>query len=545
MSTTVTSLVNLNPQLVSNNRDTITEMIQESFPTVDLKRGVVHDLVLYLSALLATANQVTINNNIQSNSLQEIITNPSLADQTQINRILSNYQLTPTTPANASGTVTITVGALIPTTIAKGAVFTSSGGLQFVASDVFNGRITSGTVINANDRLMTQVSNGYAFTINVNAFSSGSAYNLPANTSLTPLTPPANFITSYAAMDFTGGTDAQTTEQLINLLQSGAAIKAWSNRITNKSLIINQPEFVNIIDVSEIGYGDAEQLRYHSIFPVAFGGRIDLYARTQQLPQVSQATKTATLISKVGSLGTWQFTVSATDAPGFYNVVKILQTTDPVSRSGYQPISDTRSFDTTATPGYVPDITKVLEATYSPYSTSIIQFKDTDTDATSLTVNTSTRDYVVYIRAMPLLLDLQEFVVGRDVRPPSSDILVKAPVPCDMSVSITINTRSGDPTPNTANLATAVSNVVNTTGFPGSMPSSTLIKALHDEFDGTLTTVGSIYMTGIIRRPDGTTTVLSNAQLLTIPIDTANLMSSNTVSFILDPNNIAITVVAV
>lgn len=542
MGTEVTSLVGLDPAKVSSNHDTLIQRIQELFPTTELKRGVVHDLVLNLAAILTTANQVTIDNNILANSIKAITENPDLADSTQVDRVLSNFQVTRKTPTSSTGTVTVTLSALVPVTIAKGATFTTSTGLVFASNDVYNARINSASVLNANDRLLTAVSNGFAFTFNVTAAAVGSKYQLQKDTALTPTQAPPNFISAYAESTFTGGTDPEANSDFIARLASGAAVKAWSNRVSNKGLILNQPAFSNIIDISEVGFGDQEMLRYHSIFPIAFGGRSDIYVRTQALPVITSLTKTATLVAKTGAVGTWQFSISADDAPGFYDVVKVTQVGAIITAASYTVTSDVRAFNSAATSGYVPDIVTALEATYSRYSTAAIRFTDTDIDATSLVVNTATRQYAVNLRAMPLISALQTFVIDRTVRPVAADTLVKAAVPCFVSVGFKLNKRTADATPNTAGLQAAVAAAVNKLGFTGLLTSSVISKAVYDALNSTTITASDISLLGKIRKADATLSVITGASL-SVPNDPLNMVSSRTVSFILDPTDVAITVV--
>lgn len=536
MALTVTDLTTLNKTAVSNNFNLLSQQLQEAFPNVDLKRGVVCDLVLSLAAALTTADQVGVDLVRQSGSLLAINANPALADPDLVNRVISNFNVTRKTASTTTGTITIIIATKVPLTIASGAIF-SANGLNFLSNNVYNARVTPETVTGPNDRLLVAVAGGWAFTIGAVSGGKGSTYLLKANTALTPANPPSGFVSAYATSSFVGGVDLESNTALISRLESGAAIKAWSNRSNNSALILNQAEFSNISAFSEVGYGDAEMLRYHSIFPVAFGGRTDMYVRTQDIPNVVALTKTATLVDKTGALGTWQFSIAANDAPGFYYVKNITQAD---GTGNYSVFTDTRSFNPSATP-FVLDLATALEANYSRYSTASIRFKDTTTDATSLVVNTATRSYIVYVVVMPLIKDLQDYVNTRAVN--ISDVLIKAPVPCFMSVSFNLNQTSSDPTPNTAALKISIAKAVNKGGFPGIFSASIVSKVCHDAFVGTNMSISNIELQCLIHRPDGTTTLLTDSSILTIPSDPTNLVSSNTVAFILDPTAVAITIV--
>ncbi|NBT75268.1 MAG: hypothetical protein EBT15_04725 [Betaproteobacteria bacterium] len=61
---------------------TLSQLMAERHPEVELTRGVFHDLVLYFDGLLNAAIQENIDRVQQSNSLLKITENPSLADPT-------------------------------------------------------------------------------------------------------------------------------------------------------------------------------------------------------------------------------------------------------------------------------------------------------------------------------------------------------------------------------------------------------------------------------------------------------------------------------
>lgn len=539
MALEISDLSTLDSTSVAKNYDLVAERLQELYPDLDIKRSPYSDLVLQPGSILMTANEAQVDLYRRSSSLAEINVDTKLADTTLVDNVLSNYRITRKKASSAVGSVTIVLSAQTPTTIAKGATFKSNG-LTFTADAAYNARITEASVAGTNDKLLVQVNNGWAFTIGVIASATGIASRLKKDTALVPDAPPAGFVTAYAENDFTGGTDVETNADLIKRLEAGGAVRAVSNRITNLGLITAQSAFSNILAISEVGYEDEDQLRYHSIFPIAFGGRVDMYVRTQELPQLKTLTKTATLVAKNGTVGTWQFSISADDTPGFYRVKKITQTTNTGS---YLPTIDTRGFNTSATTTKI-DITSALEATYSRYSTTNIQFDDTDTNASALTISVSTRSYKVYIEVMPLISELQTYVKGRDVGLSAGDILVKAPVPCFMSVSFNINKYSTDPTPDTNSIKTLVASAVNKSGFPGAFSASVISKTVHAALTGTNMTISNIAMLGQIRRPDGTIALLSSDQILTVPSEPTKMVSSRTVGFILDPADIAITIVS-
>jgi hypothetical protein len=275
---------------------------------------------------------------------------------------------------------------------------------------------------------------------------------------------------------------------------------------------------------------------------VAAGGRLDVYLRSQGLPGTVRLEKTATLVDQLAAGGVWQFGVDKDEAPGFYDVDKIVRKgSDEVATAGYEVSSDTRTLDLTEADdtALVPDLETAEEAAYSPYQAGVIQFLDTDTDA-ALPVG-SKRDYVVVLRAMPLVGELQDFLAGRDVRPGAGDVLVRGAVPCDVRLTFKVLKRAGQADPDVAAMASALAEEVNLSGFPGQLSASTLQAVAHRFLvDGQAT--GSMDLWGVIRRPDGTKRQLRSTDKIVVPDESDRMVSGRTVAFFLDPGDVSISI---
>ena len=74
---TVQDLSTLDPASVQQKQEFLAEMAQELNPAIDTKRGVLHDLVLYLSSLFGQADDQNLDNLRRSSSLLEVSTDPT------------------------------------------------------------------------------------------------------------------------------------------------------------------------------------------------------------------------------------------------------------------------------------------------------------------------------------------------------------------------------------------------------------------------------------------------------------------------------------
>lgn len=543
MTTTITALDQLDPALVEQTLAEITTMLQEAYPEIELTRGPIHDYLLYISGQLAAVNQTNINRYLASRSLQQITADPTLADDDMVDDVLSNHRITRSPGSAASGVVTIVINANASVIIPAGFVLEANG-QQFITTTSFAARPIGSTLQAETDRQLTQLSDdNYAFTINVLASEIGPAGNITRGTKLTPQVPPLRFVSAYAAADFTGGFDAETNEQLIARLALGDAKKTLDGGSLNiESAIRNQTAFERIVACSIIGMGDAEMSRdQHWIFPASGGGRVDIYAKTRDLPQAVQKTITATLVTINADSSIWQFTLDRDAAPGYYEAARIVLPSASPDDSSFEVVQDIRGTDQRANERQ-NDIVNSQESAYTRFQTGVIQFEDTLTDVTTLTVG-DTATYLVDLLAMPLIDQIQDFCNHRNNSSRASDFLVKAAVPCFLSVNLQIDKAASEDTPDTDAIQAAVANAVNAYGFVGRLSSAVISGAAHAYLTGHQTVSGT-QIFGRIRHPNGKVTHLRSdgATPLELPDKPTEGVTKRTTIFVLNPQDVAITV---
>jgi len=543
MALEVSNLSELTAADVLQKQEFISQLVQEDNPNIDVKRGVLHDLLFYYSAILSAATQENIDRLRKSGSLFEINKDSSLADTDVVDRVMSNFLLTRRIGAAASGTVTIVVSELQSFTIPSNGVFEASGS-SFVTTAAHAIRTSSTNIQSVNDRALTPLGDGnYSFTINVTALVVGSASMLTKDTTVIPAVTIPNLVRATVTADFSGGLDTETNGELLLRIQEGLACKALSNRVNMMSLLRNDASVPGLVASSILGYGDAEMKRdQHSILPVSFGGRADWYVKTQEQPTLQALAKTATLMSTdSANRGTWQFSIARDEVPGFYDVKTVKPADSDNYVGAFDVTLDTRGFDDAPILGELtPDIETSKEGAYSRYQTAIIQFYDSDTDTTSLTAGTSTQDYSIAIRVMPNIDAVQALAGSRDVRNYAGDVLVKAAVPCFVSLAFTLQGKMGAVLPDPATIRTALASFVNNLGFVGRLNASSLFDIIHDYLPDNVA-CSAIDILGQIRRPDGTVKPLRSSEAIIIPSEPDGMVTARTTAFILNPEDIAIS----
>jgi uncharacterized phage protein gp47/JayE len=543
MAITVTSIDDLDADSVAELQDEFSELVAERHPEIETIRGPFHDLVSYFAGgISGGVNQEEMSRLQQSMSLAAIEANPALADDDYVDAVLSNYLVTRKTGSLATGEVTIVVSEDETTIISGGLIFTASGA-QFQVDRAYTARPSGSTAAGISERVLQPLGDGtYSFTIDATALEIGEASNISRGTLLTPSAPPDNYVTSYAATDFSGGTDTELNADLMARLQLGIAAKVMQGRVNIEALVKEQSLFSDTLDYSVVGYGNAEMLRdQHGILPISSGGRLDIYSRTSPLPQTVSLTKEATFMETTAAGGLWQFSLDKDDAPGFYEVVQVILPSDPADTAGFEVTSDLRGLDLPVDQ-FAPDLIDSVEGAYTRYQTAVIRFEDTATDHSALTPGTSKQNYTVGVQAMPLIKELQVFCNGADVRNLSADVAVKAAVPCFLTINLEIQIGAETAAPATGPIKTALAAAVNNIGFPGQLHASLIHDVVHNYLTNRQA-VGAIDLHGRIRRPNGTTQIIRASDVLQAPDDPGNLVTGSTVAFILGVNNIGISVV--
>jgi hypothetical protein len=562
----ITSLSQLSAEKVQSMVATLSQLMAERHPEVELTRGVFHDLVLYFDGLLNAAIQENIERVKQSNSLLKITEDPTLADPDIVDQVLSNFNLSRDNGTPATGTVTIIFNGDVRTEIQQGVRFTAEdNNLVFVPTATFIAlpSTTTGALTEANQRKMIPVGDGtFAATINVIATQVGEAGNLKRGTTLTPDTVLNNTAAAYAAADFINGKNPATNEEYLTRLSTGLAAKTVGSRASYVAAIMAQPAFSNTKHLSILGCGDAEQQRdQHSLFPVSGGGKIDIYAQTNNYAQEKDHLLEATYIGPytedqnntgncedrrlAGNTPTgtiWQVSIGRDLAAGFYEVAQIV---DPVVTLpvNYSVLEDNRGVDFSDL-DFIPDVLYLHESAYTRYQTAVVRFVNTDIQPGPTLVPGQTKKwYRVTTTGMPLIGEMQDYFTGRETRPRATDILIKAPVPCFTKIAFEIRKAPADAAPDIAAIQRSVSDAVAAIGFAGQLHASVISTAAHKYLNGRQA-VGSIDMFGRIRRPDGTTAFVRDNTIVKLPNDVSRLVTGRTTVFLTRPQDVSVSVVS-
>jgi hypothetical protein len=175
MTIAVRDLDALDPTLVQAGVDETTARVAEMNPQLDLRVGVLHNLLVYFHSVLGAGLQANVTDYLNARSLLAIQTDPTLADPELVDHVLSNFRVTRKPGVEASGEVAIVKDNDLTTTYAVGAEFVADG-RTFVTTQVYTAKAEAALVAEAGDRLITPLADGnFVFTIPVVAVEVGAA----------------------------------------------------------------------------------------------------------------------------------------------------------------------------------------------------------------------------------------------------------------------------------------------------------------------------------------------------------------------------------
>ncbi len=518
---------------ISQEKEFIVALLNDAAPSAQLGRGAIHDLVVKPLAVIDAALRTDAENYRNSFSLKLLADNPDQATEAAVDNAAANFRITRRPGGAAAGTLAIVVSDLLPLTIPKGAVFVGPGSQLFASNEAYTAKTSAETVTDQFDRLLRPRSGGgYLFTITVTAAVEGSLGMARRGDQFTVQSVIPGVASAYADDDFAGGLDPETNADLSAILQSGMAVRSVSTQPGIESLLRSDPAMSDIMEVRLIGMNDAEQQRYHAPVPIAYGGRLDVWIKAQALPQSVSLVVTASLVTKnLDGSQVWSFTISRSDAAGVYRVLDIVRTADDGDVS-IGPDSYTLGVDF-ASDDVKPDITNGAEASYTRYQTITVLFTDTPPGADSMVVG-DTATYTATLWKMPLIAEAQDFLNDPTRLPKTTDVVVRAAVPIDMSITVNVSRRQGAQSIDEAAIQAAIASHVQQLGFVGRLTTTEISHVAYNSLpDGYV--VDKVELVGIIYRPDGDTEVLRSLEAVEIPSRPELLTTAKTTFFVLQP----------
>lgn len=497
--------------------------LKSMYPTFDSGPGTaINDLIITplakLQAVQSQKNEAFYSAFTETNLSQ-------LEDDTLVNLVLSRYFLSSNSGTKAKGTLYFVTSNNSPLVIPSNTNFTTTdGGLVFVTTQITKVVRTESQVVADTDTYYRSFGTSqYYFTVPVEAVAEGSLYNISQRTSFIVAGINSNVVQIFAASDFTGGDDVETTADAIARIPERYSAGTTGSVQNIKSLITS--EFPSV-EISIVGKADSVMLRdSRNPLGLSLGGKSDVYIRSQISTASEERIVTAVLEDPLANK--FSVTIASSGNEGIYAVESV----SPVSAILDLQILSV-DYGVTGVPAYI-DIPDTYDAFGSKYYTVKVTFKDVHQATEHLAVG-ATRDFKVTVFSMPLVADIDTYITAAEIRNPGLDVLVKGVIPAVVSTNLKVMLYSGDPVPSESELKSSILSAISEYGVGREELDSSMIKSAVQRLLGQRSYVDTdtFAMTCTIYEPAGTKTTITDSKKIKITERAALGISKKSVGFL-------------
>jgi hypothetical protein len=519
-------------ETITDTLTRLTAFIEQSFTDIETGPGsVISELLLKLAAQIHNSQYNAITALSQGASIKAIIESTDTATYSPlIDYIASNYNTTRSLGVKVTGKLKVYVSQDVGYTFRSGLTFTQPAlGLNYVlTSDV---RISSEPAA-VLEELQLYTDNGlYYFILPVVAEKEGPEYQLSSGTTFDVASESfvTNFVKAEAYGNFASGKSPETDKELVANIRH----KLGNSRLTTSTGIANRfsEVFPGFQTLSICGANDDEMVRSkRNVLGISTFGKADVYVRTSLGPETIEIVKTATKIAK----DTWRVTLNNTDIPGFYEIKSIIPVTSTPNLGGTLILASAVDYSTTFYSGMRNnEISVASDSRFTKYQTAVATF--TYTEIPTVAVNGTTQ-FKISASYQPNILEMQNLLLQDDERLACADYLVKAAVPCMVSLNLNLVKRRATDTYTSLNLQNLKKDIftyINSIPFGGELHASNIVDICHN-YDIKRVDL-PVTMTGQILCPDnGAPITLTDTDVLTIPTNVARGVTPKTTLYFID-----------
>lgn len=472
-------------------------------------------------------------------------------DQDDVNAIMSNFNVTPSSGTAAHGTLKVVVSdGTVSYSVAADSVFKTPDGMEFKVDSqvVASASAADGTGMRRTNELYSGAA-GYFFLVPVTAAEPGESGNISRGTALEPDSGMTSFVMAEAYDDFHGGSDVQDVATVVKSIPSGLSIRGFVNKNAIEGMLRSKFDDGNypIIAVSTVGYGNAAQLRdKHNVFGVGVGGRVDVYVRNFS----DFYTKTAKFSGAKVRDGVYEIDVPTSSFPGacwIKSVEDFLGGTDEGTETvvGSLEYEVTRTADVANSDHDFSSADSATEAANSVWQgfkikLSKVPANDGQNEGGEYTTWTSSRDFKVTAYCLPQADEIQEYVDSDEVRSVSTDVVVRCPIVCNVSVDAAVIYDPKKPVDETT-AKTQIRSYINNLGFVGRLTRSEIVQILKNLGALSVEMQDEDMLYGVLHDANGVKHELSGDALDVSRIaDGKVMMTEDTVVFCAEERNIQI-----
>jgi len=508
-----------------NTAERLTAFIAQNYTDIETGPGsVISELLIKLAAAIQNEQYNTIQTLNQGSTIKQITDSAETTYSPLMDLIASNYNTERSSGVKVRGKLKVTVSAADDYLFRKGYQFVQPL-LNLTYTIPANIRFSMNPSRVTTEKQMYADTAGYYFLLDVEASAEGPEYQVASGTRFT--LPPKFFITNLVSIEaygnFSSGAAKENDKQLVAKIKNNLG----NSRFESEAGIFKQfsSTFSGFKTLSICGANDPELTRAkQNALGISTFGKADVYVRSSLGPETVTITKTGKRVAD----GLWELDIANDDAPGFYYVKSIIPLTTEADLTGTLVVVDTH-YGT----GYYPfqrhnELNNDDEARFTKYQTARLRFKYTNNSLDKM-------DFVLQLVVQPNILEMQDMLLLDSQRLACADYLVKAVVPCFVSLEINLIKKRTSDTYTSLNLQKLKKDIfsyVNSIPFGEELQASSIIDICHN-YDIKRVDL-PIKMSGNVFCSDGTIIPLADSAVLTIPENLAKGVTKKTTLYFID-----------
>lgn len=428
--------VNLNdssftPDQITQVQEMVRQYLEDGYQNLDFSPvSGLHDSVIRPSSQIMLLARGFIEEYNKSRTLYDALNNDG--NEAIVDAILSNFLVSRRPGSKTTGTIRISVeNYAVGQRISTIDPFTTPDGLKFFAQMDYTATNTPTNIGEVEIFQSNTGSSGY-FMVDVVAENVGEVYNIKKNSQFEYTGSMDGLISAVALDQFTGGESNETNQSVYNRI-----ISSLSARNMTSALAIDQSlkdSFPSTVTTSSHGVSSEYMKRNaHNVFGVKSGCFCDVYVKNSYAPKIKEICTIASKIVEGDELagsnneyvGKFQVSISKDDFPGHYDVLTVRPVSANKIIGSYEVVKKIRKITDIQAQN---EFYTVPEAAFTRYSSTDVIFTE---------YPSSGLDEISVACEVSGLYDIdsmQSFANGPDSKTALIDILIKACVPCFISI---------------------------------------------------------------------------------------------------------------
>lgn len=479
----------IDAETLSDYEEAFIAAYQELYPAYEWSYGsLLYETVIRPTAMRAASDEDAIDAVRQNLSLA-LASQQTTPDADLVNSLASNFRVVEQAGLYGTGEIAVYTREQNNVYIPAGSSL-SAGGVALTTDRQYVGVSNAENFVDKEDtvyRQLIQVGSEWVFLVPVRT-ANFTDKTVSQGLQVTMDGRPSLVTRIEISSSVLGGRAESTTADILDRAQNGLTAKVPSGNAHLKALFSELTD-VNVLDQASFGINDPECIRDRdNVFGISTGGRVDAYCKTALVPSVRTLTVNATRASLIDS---WSMFIDKETALGFYRIISIKHPDVNTEITDEDGITVVYGFSEESGG---PHVFSADTARYSIYQTAQLTF--------DYTVAETQTAFEVKVQAMPALDTLQETINSPDVRNEAQDVLVRAPHPASVSVTVTVEREPGDTSTSVDDLQNAIATIISNTNIGVDGLDASLVVNAVEGVDPSLHVVFPVTLQADFQLPD-------------------------------------------